>query len=148
MYAVDKLKEYGYYQYEISNFCKKGFKSRHNLKYWHDKEYIGIGPSAHSFINGERFFFGRSFEDFYSMKIQSDGQGGSIDEFIMLALRLSEGLRNDLFKLRFGMDIPERYILNAKRFEKMGLLYIDEAGVILTPQGFLVSNYIISEILG
>ena len=148
LYAVDKLKEYGYYQYEISNFCKKGFKSRHNLKYWHDKEYIGIGPSAHSFINGERFFFGRSFEDFYSMKIQSDGQGGSIDEFIMLALRLSEGLRNDLFKLRFGMDIPERYILNAKRFEKMGLLYIDEAGVILTPQGFLVSNYIISEILG
>jgi oxygen-independent coproporphyrinogen-3 oxidase len=82
------------------------------------------------------------------MKTQSDGQGGSVDEFIMLALRLSEGLRNDLFKLRFGMDIPERYILNAKRFEKMGLLYIDEAGVRLTPQGFLVSNYIISEILG
>ena len=147
LYAVERLEEYGYKQYEISNFCRKGYESRHNLKYWHDEEYIGIGASAHSFIDGRRFFFGRSFEDFYSMKIEDDGEGGGIEEYIMLAMRLSEGLRNDLFKERFGMDIPERYIYNAKRFVKAGLLYVDSTGIRLTPEGFLLSNHIISEIL-
>lgn len=148
LYAVGKLREYGYCQYEISNFCKSGFESRHNLKYWHDEEYLGIGSSAHSFIDGKRFFFKRSFQDFYDMKTESDGEGGSIEEFVMLALRLSEGLRNDLFKQRFGINIPEDYIYNAKKFEKMGLLYADKNCIRLTPNGFLLSNYIISEILG
>ena len=45
--ACERLEEYGYRQYEISNFAFEGYESRHNLKYWHDEEYIGIGPSAH-----------------------------------------------------------------------------------------------------
>ena len=146
--AVEKLKEYGYEQYEISNFCKRGFESRHNLKYWHDEEYIGIGPSAHSFINGKRFYFNRSFEDFYELKVISDGEGGSMEEFAMLALRLTEGLTEERFQKRFGKKIPEIYRRNAEKFAKYGFLSLDENGIRLTPKGFLISNCIISEILG
>ncbi len=147
LFAVDKLKEYGYGQYEISNFCKEGFESRHNLKYWHDEEYIGIGSSAHSFVNGKRFYFSRSFEDFYALKTVSDGDGGSEEEFIMLALRLTEGLTEDRFYARFGKCVPDRYRRNAEKFSKHAFLEIDKNSIRLTPKGFLISNYIISEIL-
>ena len=146
--AVEKLKEYGYEQYEISNFCKKGFESRHNLKYWHDEEYIGIGPSAHSFVNGKRFYFDRSFEDFCKLKTIPDGEGGSAEEFAMLALRLTEGLTEERFQKRFREKIPEVYRQNAEKFVKHGFLQLDENGIRLTSKGFLLSNYIISEILG
>ena len=49
-------------QYEISNFAQPGFESRHNLKYWHDEEYLGLGPAAHSFLEGRRFYFPRDLE--------------------------------------------------------------------------------------
>lgn len=148
LFAFDRLKEYGYKQYEISNFCKSGFESRHNLKYWHDEEYIGIGASAHSFVNGKRFYFARSFEDFYNLKTVSDGEGGSAEEFIMLALRLSEGLTEERYKNRFDESIPEIYRRNAEKFAKHGFVEIDADGIRLMPKGFLVSNYIISEIIG
>ena len=134
-------------QYEISNFCKSGYESRHNLKYWHDEEYIGIGCSAHSFINGKRFFFERSFKEFYDLKTVEDGDGGNIEEYIMLALRLSEGVRSDLFRKRFQREIPRQYWKNAEKFEKNDLLLLDKNGIRLTPKGFLLSNYIIGEIL-
>ena len=148
LFTVEKLREYGYHQYEISNFCKSGYESKHNLKYWHDEEYIGIGTSAHSFVNGKRFYFPRSFEDFYNLKTVSDGEGGSPEEFIMLALRLSEGLTEKRYKNRFGESIPEVYKNNAAKFSKLGFLEINSDGIRLMPKGFLVSNYIISEILG
>ena len=148
LFTVEKLREYGYHQYEISNFCKSGFESKHNLKYWHDEEYIGIGTSAHSFVNGKRFYFPRSFEDFYNLKTVSDGEGGNPEEFIMLALRLSEGLTEKRYKNRFGESIPEVYKNNATKFVKHGFLEINSNGIRLMPKGFLISNYIISEILG
>ena len=133
---------------DLAIAVKAGFESRHNLKYWHDEEYIGIGPSAHSFINGKRFYFNRSFEDFYELKVISDGEGGSMEEFAMLALRLTEGLTEERFQKRFGKKIPEIYRQNAEKFAKYGFLVLDENGIRLTPKGFLISNCIISEILG
>ncbi|MDE7290101.1 MAG: radical SAM family heme chaperone HemW, partial [Oscillospiraceae bacterium] len=62
--AVKKLESMGFEQYEISNFAKKDFECRHNLKYWHCEEYYGIGPAAHSFVSGERYCCPKSVEDF------------------------------------------------------------------------------------
>ena len=59
LYAVRELGKRGYSQYEISNFSKNGYESRHNLRYWHCEEYLGVGPSAHSFLDGKRFYFER-----------------------------------------------------------------------------------------
>ena len=145
--ACERLEEYGYRQYEISNFAFEGYESRHNLKYWHDEEYIGIGPSAHSFIDGRRFYYGRSFEDFYKNIITDDGEGGTPEEYIMLSLRLTEGLTYAGYRKRFGCELPEKYIRNALKLVPYGLVCIDDRALKLTKEGFLVSNAVISEII-
>ena len=71
-----------------------------------------------------------------------------MEEFAMLALRLTEGLTEERFQKRFGKKIPEIYRRNAEKFAKYGFLSLDENGIRLTPKGFLISNCIISEILG
>ncbi|MDD5924555.1 MAG: radical SAM family heme chaperone HemW [Clostridia bacterium] len=145
LFAVKRLAELGYEQYEISNFCKPGYQSQHNNLYWLCEEYIGVGPSAHSFFEGKRFYYPRSFEDFYEDIIIEDGVGGDEEEFCMLRLRLKKGLSNKDFYNRFGKNLPNQYFTNAKRLT--GYVECDDECISLTTQGFLLSNYIISEIL-
>ncbi len=143
--AADYLEKHGYRQYEISNFAKEGFKSRHNLRYWHCEEYLGIGPSAHSFIGGERFYFPRDFKAFIENPTPVyDGTGGDEDEYIMLSLRLTEGLTKKGYRERFQKDLPESIFEKAAALEKAGLLKITEEGIALTKEGFLLSNSIIT----
>ena len=79
--ACEELERHGYRQYEISNFAHPGFESRHNLKYWRCEEYLGLGPSAHSFLNGRRFYFPRSLKGFLSGGMPvDDGPGGDAEE--------------------------------------------------------------------
>ena len=99
--VVSELKRLGFEQYEISNFAKKGYQSRHNLKYWHDEEYLGLGPSAHSFINGKRFFYPSDLSEFYANQTVFESLGGDTDEYIMLRLRLSEGLSFHEFEEKY-----------------------------------------------
>lgn len=127
--TVHSLKSLGFHQYEISNFSKPGFESRHNLKYWELKDYLGIGASAHSMWQGKRFYYDKNFN------IVNDGTGGSEEEKIMLGLRLNKGISKALVKNNYS------------KFIKMGLLGETEKRIFLTPQGMLVSNYIISELL-
>lgn len=146
-YMVQRLSELGYNQYEISNFSKTQAESRHNMKYWNCEEYLGIGSSAHSFIDGKRFFYGRSISDFYSNKIIQDGTGGDVEEYIEMRLRLSEGLNYKKFEERFGYRLPKGYIQKAERLKNSGLLNIDGESIRLTPKGFLCSNAVIVEII-
>lgn len=145
--ACEKIEELGYRQYEISNFAKPGKESRHNLKYWNGDEYLGIGSAAHSFLNKERFFYNRSFEEFYKGITHSDGEGGSLEEYAMLRLRLCEGLTNKGCKEKFGCNIPQEFYKNAEKFKNSDLLLSDENGIRFTKKGFLVSNALISEII-
>lgn len=148
LYASDYLEAKGFEHYEISNFALKGFESRHNLKYWHTDEYIGIGPSAHSFFGGERFYYPRNFASFIENPAPvSDGEGGDEEEYIMLALRLKEGLSAKKFQERFGKEIPSEIFTRARPFEGAGLLKITDNGISLTKKGFLLSNNIIAELL-
>lgn len=145
--ACEKLEQLGYHQYEISNFAKAGMESRHNLKYWNCDEYLGIGCAAHSFLDGKRFYTERSFDEFYNDIVHQDGEGGSIEEYIMLRLRLAKGLLQKDFKERFGMEIPDKYIKNAKKLEKTNLLICDNKGIRFNKEGFLISNTLILKIL-
>ena len=148
LHTVKRLSENGFMQYEISNFAKDGFESRHNLHYWRTEEYLGIGPSAHSFLNGKRFYFERDFNSFLTNPtIIYDGEGGSEEEFIMLSLRLSEGFSKEKFKKRFGKDPDEEIFKRAEVFEKNGLINITDDRISLTPEGFLLSNTIIGNLL-
>ncbi|MBR6360310.1 MAG: radical SAM family heme chaperone HemW, partial [Clostridia bacterium] len=108
--ASGMLKSAGYKHYEISNFALPGFESRHNLKYWHSEEYLGLGPAAHSFIDGRRFYFDRDIEKYISGAAPvDDGEGGSEYEYIMLALRLSEGIVFEKYAGIFRKELSGRF---------------------------------------
>ncbi len=137
LFLVDELEKAGYFQYEISNFAKPGFESRHNLKYWTLADYLGIGASAHSFMNGQRFYYERSIEKFIvSPTVISGGAGGDINEKIMLGLRLKSGVSVDLLDLE-----------KATRFSDSDFAEIKNGKFSLTPKGCLISNSIICEFL-
>lgn len=145
--AVEMLDSLGYKQYEISNFAKQGYESRHNTNYWRCGEYIGIGPSAHSFFEGKRFFYSRSMDDFNNNKLSFEGTGGDEEEFIMLSLRLKSGLNYSEFEAKFGYTLPSYIIKKAKEYEKYGYTSVTDKSISFTPKGFLVSNSIISELI-
>lgn len=147
LFAVDYLKELGYKQYEISNFARPNYESRHNTLYWQCGEYIGIGPSAHSFYKDKRFFYERNINSFYHNRIIDDGNGGDEAEYVMLALRLKRGLVFEGYRRRFGKPIPERLIKKCRLYADSGYMELDEQRLCFTPKGFLVSNQILSEII-
>lgn len=141
------LQENLYEHYEISNFCRDEMYSRHNLKYWNCEEYIGIGPSAHSFLNGKRYYYPRNLKAFYENQIINDDDGGSPEEYIMLRMRLNRGLVFNEFIKRFNEAVPVNIINNAKRLQKFGLVKIDSNAVSLTENGILLSNSVIASLL-
>ncbi len=145
--AVGMLENLGYKQYEISNFAREGFESRHNINYWKCGEYIGIGPSAHSFYKGKRFYYDRNMKQFENDVIISDGNGGGKEEFIMLSLRLKSGLRFDEYKNKFASPLPCCLIQKAEYYAKSGFMEVDKDRICFTPKGFLVSNTIISNLI-
>lgn len=137
--AVQRLESMGFEQYEISNFAKKGFECAHNLKYWHCEEYYGIGPAAHSFINGERYCCPKSVEKFISAEKQEKiflETGGGESESAMLSLRLTrEGIS--------AKKLSEDAYKNAEILVQKGLMKKEKDSFGLTPEGCLVSNQII-----
>ena len=145
--AVDELEKLGYIQYEISNFAKKGFEGRHNINYWKCGEYLGIGPSAHSFFDGKRFYYGRSMQDYFDKRIIDDGSGGDTQEYIMLALRLKEGLVFSEFEQRYSYPVPFDVVNKIKNYAKHGFMELDNYHACFTKKGFLVSNSILTDLI-
>ena len=160
MAMCQTLEKHGYNQYEISNFSKAGYESRHNLKYWLSEEYIGFGPSAHSYFNGKRYYYEKCL-DSYIKKINSgslpekieeekdknaSAQISNIDEYLMLRLRLSRGVDENDVKEKFGIDLLTKYprILD---FLKSGYMKKEGSAYSFTAKGFFVSNFILTEIL-
>lgn len=144
LYMCDFLKEKGYEHYEISNFCKNGKESRHNLKYWQCEEYIGIGPSAHSFLDGKRFFYPADLRKFISCpETVVEGEGGDREEKLMLALRLKKGIN----LLEFFEDIPKKVTEKINNFESEGLISYNHPHLHLTDKGMLLSNILITELI-
>lgn len=146
--ACEALKSCGYWQYEISNFAKPGFASRHNVRYWDCGEYLGLGPGAHGFLDGRRFYYERSLPDFLAGKPPvEEGPGGGLEEYVMLRLRLSDGLEEPALQTRFGVDFSMFDAGTLARLENGGLLRRNGGKIALTRRGFLVSNAVISTLL-
>lgn len=143
------LEKKGYLQYEISNFSKAGFRSKHNLKYWLGEEYLGLGPGAHSFIGGKRFSYLPSLEKYISFPSKeydkSDSTLSSEDEYLMLRLRLSDGVDSRAFYLKFGKELTKTYP-NIEKFIKSGHILADNGIYKLSTDGLFVSNYILTEL--
>lgn len=165
LFACEYLENAGYRHYEISNFARPGFEGRHNLGYWNGGEYLGLGPSAHSFLNGRRFFYPRDLKAFLNCGVSdsvqsaespkepkfpqsispliiSDGCGGSAEEYIMLRLRTSGGINFREYERRFK-PLPKEFYEECRRLEKAGLMRVAKSSAALTDRGMLVSNSII-----
>ncbi len=146
--ACGWLEDYGYRQYEIANFCQPGRESRHNLLYWNAEPYYAVGPGSHGFTGGQRWFYERNLEGFLAgAKSLAEGPGGDLAEYVMLRLRLTEGLREELLTARFGHIIPPALRRAAQPLERLGLVREDAGGVALTREGFLLSNRVIGQLL-
>ena len=154
--AVKILRAYGYRQYEISNFCKKGLLSRHNMKYWTGDAYLGFGPNASSDFAGRRFTIVRDLQE-YVKNIQNGGQVLSdvqeipnferAGEYLMMRLRITAGLDPKEYESRFLMPFrPLEKALRHYREQHLAVKTYDGRWH-LTPEGFLLSNTIISELL-
>ena len=123
---VEYLKEKGYNRYEVSNFAIPGFESKHNLKYWERGEYIGVGVSASSFMNGRRFTNTFKIDEYMNAIIYNKSPEISSDviegedaefEFIMLGLRTAKGISINEFNTIFNKDFMSEYkkVLDKKR---------------------------------
>ena len=145
--AVDTLARHGYEQYEISNFAKPGFASRHNLKYWHMDEYAGFGPGAHSDLGGVRFAYVRDIDRYIAGQLllsesETEETLARDFEYVMLSLRTAEGIDRAYFERTYRQRFAPLDAL-FRQYETAGLAQPTEKGWRLTPKGFLVSNSII-----
>ena len=143
------LRDAGYLHYEISNYAKEGFASRHNLHYWHSDPYLGFGVSAYSFFDGVRYGNTKDMICYLSdpTNALSDQEVLSEEdlayEWIMLRLRLREGILLDEYRARFGVSLDERYAAQIARFAAMGLMTLENGRISLTERGFRLSNEIL-----
>lgn len=156
LWTVERLARAGYEQYEISNFAKPGFQSRHNLRYWLTRPYIGFGPGAHSDFGGRRYSFVRDLDGYITGVLQGGKLLDSDDlipqsergsEYLMLRLRTARGIEEWEYRRQFFLDFePIRRRL--EEFAAQGWAERTEEGRWrLTPSGFLVSNRLIGDLL-
>ena len=143
---LDRTAAAGMPQYEISNFARPGFESRHNTKYWRLDPVYGFGVSAHSFDGVDRYANERDTSAYVeSIERNSDAEVmreriDAASEFIFLGLRLNAGVSASLFRERFGIEFTERYGGELMDIVDKGLIVFDGDRVFLTRRGMLFSN--------
>ena len=148
MYVIlrERLAAAGYEQYEISNFSRPGFRSRHNTKYWLLEPVYGFGVSAHSFDGRERFANVRETDAYIRMLDEQSAAEvtrepiDAASEFIFLGLRLADGIDVAAVRERFGFEVMERYGTDINRLIADGLVELVSGRLRLTPRGMLFSN--------
>ena len=146
---LTRLSENGYLHYEISNYAKAGYESRHNLHYWRSEPYLGFGAAAHSFFNGVRYGNTAALTLYEQAPLHAVSEKQRLTEKeqayerLMLGLRLSEGIDLAAYKTRFGVSLKEKHEALITRFENMGLLRIGQGRIRLTEKGMRLSNSIL-----
>lgn len=150
--TIKYLEDNGYYQYEISNFAKKGYECNHNLVYWNLTDYIGTGLAAHSYINGRRQENTRDINQYISGKnivvsFHDNSEKDDIEEFVFLGMRKKQGISKKIFSERFGKDIYEVYDNILEKWEQLGYINDKNGFIYLTLKGIEISNYILSDFI-
>jgi oxygen-independent coproporphyrinogen-3 oxidase len=154
--AIDAARGAGMEQYEISNFSRVGLRCRHNLTYWRNEPYLGIGPGAASFLTGVR----RKNRPNLNAYVEAVATGGpppasqerltgrkAMAEALMLGLRLTEGVDRQLFIDSYGRDPLEAFPTSLTRYADCGAVRITPRNLRIDPRYFFVSNTILSDIL-
>jgi oxygen-independent coproporphyrinogen-3 oxidase len=176
MYYMTKkvLKAAGYNRYEISNYSKPGFESRHNMVYWTGGQYIGLGIGAASYFKGERFNNIKNLDNYIEIcedireeltkdtdrirlydsatailreNVQTIFLESRIEEYMFLGLRMMRCISRKDFSEKFNRDVCELYGNTINKYVDQGYMYADENVVRLTDKGIDISNYILSDFM-
>ena len=155
LWTVARLEQAGYGQYEISNFAKRGYQSRHNMKYWMGRPYMGLGVAAHSDFGGRRYSFVSDLDAYIQGMLSGDEvvdesekitrrERGS--EYLMLRLRTVHGIDEWEYRREYMMNFDP---IEAKlsEFEQKGWARRQGRRWQFTPEGFLLSNQLIGQLL-
>lgn len=157
--AHKTLESMGYKHYEISNYARPGFASRHNLRYWLDAKYLGFGVSAHSYFNNQRYAYTEDMEAYvHEMEHPVNVENiltecTDIDvftqetEYVMLRMRLFDGVDLAAYAKTFGKDFTAKYGERLAQYVNGGFVTLDAHRCAFTVKGMYVSNYILSELL-
>lgn len=156
--VVNELKENGYNQYEISNFSKKTYESKHNTNCWKQKQYIGLGTSAHSYLNKKRYSNTNNIEE-YIKNIQENNisknitiheeqtEESTMNEYMLLGLRMIQGININEFKQKFKIDPTIKYKETLEKLQKENLIQITKTSIKLTKQGIDFGNIVWEEFI-
>ena len=154
--TIDTLTKAGYEHYEISNYAKPGKQSRHNLNYWVNGEYIGLGAGASSTFNGERYkntnlparYIAQIVETQTAVESrETPDRRQRMGEAVMLGLRLKEGLNLSTFEKQFGITFQEAFGDTVTRLEGMGLIELRDDRAALTREGLFLADSVIVEFI-
>jgi oxygen-independent coproporphyrinogen-3 oxidase len=145
-FMIDKLESCGYLHYEISNFARSLFESKHNMKYWLCQPVFGFGVSAASFYKDTRWQNEKNITKY--MELVKSGKSARTfqekinlaSEIIFLTLRLKMGLNLKDYKTKFGLDLQERFSKDLEKLKELQLIEIEDNYLRLTRKGFLYSN--------
>ena len=160
--TMNALRQYGYEHYEVSSFALDGFRSQHNQAYWTHKNYLGFGPSAHSFWRNEglsatrwknasnlRMYIDQlASSHHFNLESETISTSELLDEYLMLRLRTIDGLNLRFLSQTFGLDLQKDKGASINRLTQAGLIRITDTDHLhLTDQGFAVCDAVISELL-
>lgn len=153
-YTIDGLNEFGFKQYEISNYAKAGYESRHNSSYWNNVCYLGIGPSAHSY-NGKSRQWNLSNSIAYCKGIE-DGKGyftievltevDQYNEYILTKLRTVQGISDNYVRINFNKDIYKHFIKNIKKIENEDFINFKDDIYTLKRKGIFILDFLVNSL--
>ena len=150
--AVELLQNNGFEHYEVSNFSKKGFNSKHNLNYWNNEEYYGFGVAAHGYINGIRYGNVETIEEYLKdplihkdSKILTSNE--KLEEEIFLGFRKMKGINISDINFKYKINFDDKYKKILEKYIKMKLIEKTETGYKFTLQGILVSNVVLADFI-
>ena len=155
--VMNKMTGAGIHQYEISNFAKKGFESRHNLTYWSNEEYFGFGAGAHGYINGKRTVNAGPVKHYIDLidksgcpykEIHQVTRNEQIEEEMFLGLRKTAGVSKERFFEKYGTPLDDLFADVLRTLEEKGLVFNTEKSVCLTHDGKLLGNEVFQAFLG
>lgn len=148
-YIVSRLKKAGYEHYEVSNFAKPGFQSRHNLRYWNNEEYYGFGLGASGYIKGFRYENTKNFDDYILGSYKSDEHLVSVQEMmeneVMLGLRKMEGIDIQKFFDKYDVNIQD--VFPVKPLLKSKELIYRDGHIFINPKYIYVMNEILLKLI-
>lgn len=156
MYKKTKsiLEKNGYSHYEISNFAKKGFESKHNMDCWNQEEYIGFGLAAHSYIDNKRFSNTTNFEKYINSNFEEiievheiQNREDKAKEYMMLGLRMIDGVSISKFERKFRINPLFYFRFEIQKLTENGLIEVDLDNIKLTSKGLDLANIVFEEFI-